>query len=478
VNHRTSFFHHSPIPDTSLKQQSTLAWLAICALILFASAFIFGGAGSIMRPVFPLACLIVGIFLYIKAPVLYIGFTWWLWFVIAIIRRYIDYRYGWDQQGLILVAPFLVTMITFATLFRSLPKSYRMGGLPFILAFVAVFYGFLIGLVNFQPIVVFRTMLDWIAPILFGFHLFVNWRNYPNYRQNFQTVFIWSTIITGTYGLVQYIVAPEWDRFWLVQTALTTAGSPIPYGIRVWSTMHSPGPFATVIMAGLLLLFNSKHPLGVPAIVVGYTSFLLSLVRSAWGGWAVAVLALLTTFKPKLQMRLIITLMLMVLCVTPLTIIKPFSDIINARLQTVTNIQKDDSYQARSQIYDRNLNIALSSPLGKGIGGTWIVNEKNGRLEPVIFDSGILDAFFALGWFGAIPYLGGISLILYDLYQGSQSRNDSFANAARAISLGMFSQLILGSSMLGLSGMILWGFMGMGMAAKKYHQYELTNGIR
>jgi len=168
----------------------------------------------------------------------------------------------------------------------------------------------------------------------------------------------------------------------------------------------------------------------------------------------------------------------MVLCVTPLTIIKPFSDIINARLQTVTNIQKDDSYQARSQIYDRNLNIALSSPLGKGIGGTWIVNEKNGRLEPVIFDSGILDAFFALGWFGAIPYLGGISLILYNLYQGSQSRNDSFANAARAISLGMFSQLILGSSMLGLSGMILWGFMGMGMAAKKYHQYELTNGIR
>lgn len=85
--------------------------------------------------------------------------------------------------------------------------------------------------------------------------------------------------------------------------------------------------------------------------------------------------------------------------------------------------------------------------------------------------------FFALGWFGAIPYLGGMILLLYNLFQGSEGRNDSFASASRSISLGIFSQLIFSSLMLGLAGIVLWGFIGMGMAAKKYHQHQLTAAI-
>ena len=62
-----------------------------------------------------------------------------------------------------------------------------------------------------------------------------------------------------------------------------------------------------MMMAGLLLLFEGKGPLSFPAAAVGYLSFLLTMVRTMWGSWLVGLLALVTSLKLKLQMRLVIT---------------------------------------------------------------------------------------------------------------------------------------------------------------------------
>jgi hypothetical protein len=471
VSYRQAY-HQVPMPEASQKEQSTLfAWLAIGALILFTLACYVVGAGALLRLAFPAGCFLVGVFLYVRYPVLYIGFTWWVWFLTALIRRLVDFRSGWVDPSTLLLAPFLVTLITAATFLRYFPKANRMGGLPFILAFLAVFYAFMIGLVNFQPVLVFRTMLDWVSPLFFGFHLFVNWREYPKYRKNIQTVFVWAVLLTGSYGIFQYLTAPEWDRFWLIQTKLTSFGDPEPLGIRVWSTMHSPGPFAVVMMAGLLLLFSDTSPLRIPSSVAGYLAFLLSMARGAWGGWVVGLLSLLTNLKPKLQMRLILTILIMAVCVVPLATIEPFGSIISDRFESFSNLEKDQSYQDRSANYERNINIALSNVLGNGIGGTWVIDE-DGKLIQIVLDSGILDTFFALGWFGALPYLGGLFMLLYNVYQGSEARSDSFANAARSISLAIVFQLVFSSLMISLGGIVLWGFLGLSLGAKKYYQHQ------
>jgi len=475
VTYRQAFSNDLSPTEVSPKRQPLLAWLAIGSLVLFSVACYFGGAGNLLRQTFPLLSFAVGVLLYVRYPILYIGFTWWLWFLIALIRRLIDYRSGWDEQGLILVTPFLVSLLTFVTFVRHLPKAYRMGGLPFIMAAFAVFYGLLVGLVNYPPIVVFRTVLDWITPILFGFHLFVHWRDYPIYRQNTQTVFIWGVLVMGAYGVMQYLIAPEWDRFWLIQTKLTSMGEPKPLGIRVWSTMHSPSPFAIAMLAGLLLLFTTnKQPISLPASAVGYLSFLLSMARSAWGGWLLGLVSLLANLKPKLQMRLMMTILILSVCVVPLLTIEPFASIIQQRFQSFSNLEQDQSYRDRSTNYSQNINFALSSALGRGMGGTWVIDPDTGKLQPVVLDSGILDSFFALGWFGALPYLGSMILLLYNLYQGSESRGDSFANAARSISLAIFAQLIFSSLTISFSGMVFWGFLGIAMAAKKYNQHQVT----
>lgn len=471
MSHKQMLSTSSPQGGFFLGLQPALGWTVILGFILFTTLAILAGLGSIIRLAFPAGCFLVGLLLYWRYPILYLGFTWWIWFLTPLVARLVDFRSGWDPSRLMIVSSFLVTLITAITFFRYSPKSYRHGGLPFILAFVGVTYGFLIGLIQNPMVSAIRSLLDWITPIFFGFHIFIHWRDYPEYRQNILRTFTWCVFLTGTYGVVQYLVAPAWDNMWIIETALTTNGTPEPLGIRVFSTMHSPGPFANVILAGLLLLFNGKGALRIPASVAGYLSFLLSLVRSAWGGWIVGMLTLLTSLKARLQMRLIVTLLVMVLCVLPLTTVEPFSKIISDRLGTITNLQSDTSYYERSARYNEKLNLALSNLLGNGIGSVYVVNDR-GVLEPVVWDSGILDTFFTLGWFGAIPYLGGIALLVINLFRGQEGRSDTFLSAARAIGLGIFAQLWLGSNMLGLSGVVLWGFFGVGMAARRYYQHQ------
>ena len=221
--------------------------------------------------------------------------------------------------------------------------------------------------------------------------------------------------------------------------------------------MHSPGPFAAVMMAGLILLFSSQSQMRIPASIAGYLSFLLSMARAAWGGWLLGLISMLSSLKPKLQKRLIVTILVMVMAIVPLVTIEPFATVINKRFESFSNIEKDQSYRDRSANYNRNINLALTNVLGNGIGGTWAV-DSNGKLVPIVLDSGILDTLFSLGWFGGIPYIGGLFLILYSVYQSSVAKSDPFANAARSIGLAIVFQLIFSSLMTSIPGVVLWGF--------------------
>jgi hypothetical protein len=452
------------------QERTAQAWIVILGFLFLITASYFISAG-LLRLIFPVTALLVAVFLYLRHSLLYIGFTWWIWFLSPLLTRLVDYRVGWDPTRQMLIAPYLVVFVTIATFLKYLPSAIRKGGLPFILGFIGVFYAFLIGLVYNQPIPVIRGFLDWMSPILFAFHLFINWRDYPSYKQNIQRVFLWCVLLIGTYGIYQFVVAPEWDRFWLIESKLfTSSGNPVPFGMRVWSTLHSVGPFGAVMQAGLLLLFTSSGPLIFPASAVGYLSFLLSQARTNWGGWLLGIIMIMGSVKAKIQIRLITIILVMSMCVIPLLTIEPIAKVVNSRLETFANLQQDGSLKDRSGSYERNLGLALTNSFGNGLGNIWKVNEKTGQIEVVVIDSGILDMFFTLGWLGAIPYIGGLILMIITVSQYTEARVDSFVSAARAIAISSCSQLIIGSGMLSVSGMILWGFFAMTMAAHKYYQ--------
>ncbi|MBH8565021.1 O-antigen ligase domain-containing protein [Nostoc sp. CENA67] len=463
--------HFSP------KERSLQGWIVILGFVLLTIACYFVGFAAMLRLIYPAAALVVAIFLYLRHPILYIGFNWWVWFLTPLVVRLVDYRVGWDPTRQMLIAPYLVSFVSIATFLRYFPSAARQGGLPFVLAALGVFYGFLVGIIYNQPIPVARSLLDWLSPIIFAFHLFMNWRDYPSYRQNMQRTFFWCVLLTGAYGVYQFVVAPEWDRYWLIESKLfTSSGDPVPFGMRVWSTMHSVGPYATVLQTGLLLMFTSRQNfLTFPASAFGYLSFLLTQARSNWGGWLFGIVMILASAKARTQMRLITIILVMAMCVVPLTTIEPISKVVADRMESFTNLQEDSSFRDRSGNYDRNLSLALTNGLGNGLGNIWKVDEKTGKIEVFVVDSGILDMFFTLGWFGAIPYMGGLILLLVSVCNYSEARFDNFVSAARAIGISSCAQLIISSGMLSVMGMILWGFLAMALAAHKYYQHEQIN---
>ncbi|MBD2610290.1 MAG: O-antigen ligase domain-containing protein [Nostoc sp. ZfuVER08] len=464
-----SFSQESYSPE----ERSPQGWIAIAGFILLTIVCYFAGATAALRLIYPVTALVVAVFLYLRHPILYIGFTWWICFLTPLATRLVDYRVGWDPTRQMLIAPYLVVFVTIATFLRRFKSAYSQGGLPFILAFIGVFYGFLVGLIYNAPVPVARGLLDWLGPIIFAFHLFINWRDYPSYRQNFQRIFLWCVLILGAYGVYQFVVAPEWDRYWLIESKLfMSAGNPVPFGMRVWSTLHSVGPFGSVMQAGLLLLFTTSGSLIFPASAVGYLSFLLTQARTNWGGWLLGIIMIVGSVKTRIQMRLITIIVVMAICVVPLTTIEPISEVVSERLQTFSNLEEDNSFRDRSESYDKNLSLALSNALGNGLGNIWKVNEKTGQIEVVVIDSGILDMFFTLGWFGAIFYMGGLILLIINVSKYSEGRFDSFISAARAIGISSATQLIIGSGMLSVAGMILWGFLAMAMAGHKYYVHQ------
>jgi hypothetical protein len=443
----------------------TLAWAPILALLIFSLLGALAGAGNVVRLGFPVVALLVGIHLYQRYPIHYVGFTWWLWFITPWLARIVDYRSGWDPQRQMLLAPFVVTFISGATLVRSLPIIYRQGAIPFLLPIAAVFYALFMGAVQYAPFSVIRAAFDWLPPMLFGFHLFINWRDYPKYRQNMQQVFVWGMLVIGTYGVIQYLIAPDWDRAWITNTGLVSFGKPEPLGIRVFSTLNSTGPFASVMMAGLLLLFSSDSPLRPAAAGAGYLALLLSLSRTAWGGWFVALLIHLSSLKSHLQMRLVVTIAVLGLVVLPLTAIEPFSSVIQTRLQTFSNLENDASFNARSGIYESGLDNALGQILGNGLGNITRTD---------VVDSGIIEMLLTLGWIGTIPYMGGILLMLFSVFTQTESRFDPFVSTARAICVSTLLQIVIATTTIGISGLILWGSFGLIMAAHKYYAREQT----
>jgi hypothetical protein len=446
--------------------------MAILGFAFFSEICLLAHAGSLLRLFFPAGAFVVGIFLYFRYPILYLGFNWWIAFLSPWVRRLIDNQSGWVDPSPVLLAPVLVMLVTLITFVRHFPTSYRQGGLPFVLSSMAVVYGFLVGLIKNPPASAFLASLGWLTPITFGFHLFVNWREYPSYRENIQRTFLWCVLLTGTYGIYQFITAPAWDRYWMLNAPINTIGSPEPFQIRVFSTLNAPGPFAVVIMAGLLLLLSNQGALRFPASVAGYLAFLLSQVRACWMGWVVGLLTLIPSLKPPLQMRLVATILIMSVCIVPLTTIEPFSDVIGSRLQSLSDTKGDVSYNERMAGYTELFDEALSELPGRGLGFV-IVNNSLGAN-----DSGVLSILFSLGWFGTIPYLSGILLTIWGCFQETKRSADPFVNTARAISLGIIVQLGLGIATVGLSGNIFWGFAGMTMAAHKYYCYQRNAGLR
>jgi hypothetical protein len=427
------------------------------------------------------ATLVVGALLYWRRPGLYVGFTWWLWFLTPEVRRLMDYAQGWNPINPVMLAPFLVSGLTFFALMHHLPKLQLTRFFPFVLVLFGIFYAYAVGVYRAGVSSATFQFIEYLVPVLFTFYLVVHWRRYPVYSRAVQRTFMWGVLVMGVYGLVQFFYLPPWDRYWMQSAPITSLGQPEPLELRVYSTLNSQTPFADVMMAGLLLLLGGGGLLRLPAAAAGYASFFLSLVRQAWGGWLIGLFFIIAQ-RGRSRPGLLLTLAVPVLMVLPLLTIGPVADRINERLETITELSQDKSFRARVEFYEEFVPVALSNPVGAGLGSTGVGTKLSadgkavGELGEIgSVDSGILELPYILGWPGALLYLSGLAWLLYYAFR-SRGSTDFVAVASCGIVIGILVQLPFNDKTDGLEGMLLWFFAGLAIAAGAYGDQTLRGG--
>jgi hypothetical protein len=463
---------HSDIAETS----NLVSWAAIAALTSLVAVSLLLKQGGILNVFFPALALAVGAYLFVVDPPLHLGFTWWLFFLTPEVRRLIDQQSQWTPTSPVMLAPYLVAGLTCFTTIRHFPvlrfKIY-FGFVPILLALV---YAALVGAANTSPAAASFALLNWAVPVFVASHIAINWHDYEQYRHTVLKAFCWGTLVMGAYGLVQYFVMPDWDAFWLIHVEMVSQGSPYPTEVRVFSTMNSSGPFATVIGVGLIAFMAGGGLTRFLAVPLGFSSFFLSLVRSAWIGWALGLCVVLSNLRGKSRIRSLLSAVVASALVVPIVLWGPFAETVNKRFETLYQIEEDASYQDRMSFYEGFLSHAVTNVVGEGLGSTGVATklDNNGQLGRYgNFDSGVMQLPFVLGWFGVFAYLSGLSMLLVQAFRIGGPRN-TFAAVVKGVVVMVGSGLIFVNTLIGPEGMAFWTFLGLALASRPAQFWRAT----
>ena len=187
-------------------------------------------------------------------------------------------------------------------------------------------------------------------------------------------------------------------------------------------------------------------------MVVGFVSFLLSLVRAAWLGWLAGLVVLLAARNRRLLLHMTVALAAVAAIAVGLATNPPFAEVLTPRMDTFTNIKKDESVQNRAKLYTDMLALVLTSPFGTGL-------TPKQELKGYVLDSGVILLLLDLGWFGAAVYTCAIFIALRLIWPSYEVMRQPTL-CYRAVVIGLLVQSVGGNALSGLNGFLFWLCLG------------------
>lgn len=461
------------VDSRSTSRSSGVVLAAGLALLVVAALWV-GGKGQLLRVALPVMAMFVALVLQATRPIAYVQYTLWVWFLTPLARRLVDWRFDYTEPNFVLLAPLLVSGVAGLALLSPGNRANTRIPIAFTLCGAAIMYGFAVGMVLHPSGETLYGLANWLCPLLFGLHLYLNWERYSEYRAAVANTFLWGVLVLGVYGTYQFFFPPAWDTFWLTnvqyQAVNPSFGQPEALAIRVWSTLNAPGPFANTMMVGLLLLLVMRAPAKSLAAVGGYVSFLLSGVRAAWLSWMIGFALMLKTLNPRVIGRVILSVVFLLICLLPLLADPRVAAVVGDRMRTFTDLGHDESFGGRMQMYRTLATDAIENPFGQGLSNMTMTR------DGIPIDSGFLSAFFSLGWLGTVLFSTGVLSIFAGRPRVFEKR-DPFAGAVRAIMIAMLAQLLSGNIFTGINGAMFWAFAGLSLSALQHHETGQANAL-
>ena len=451
-----------------VRRYDAASWLAIGAFALYVVVGLLGAGGRALVLTFPLGCLLVALLIFVRSPATFLMFTFWVWLLTPFIRRIFDLRYGFHPTSPLLLAPLLVSSVAAITVVRRRMMLRSSAYLPFLVAFVALSYAYFIGVIRQSLISASYDLLTWMAPLLFGLHVALEWRRFPEFRATITSCALWGLLVSATYGLVQWVRPPVWDRVWVVSAEMFSIGAPLPYVIRVFRTLNAPGPFSIMLIFSLLIGLAAPQRWRSVPLALGIVALILTKGRSAWAAFFIGTVVLQIRQPLRALPRQWIVLLGVVLLAAPLLTQPQVLNLISRRAGTVANLQTDRSYKSRIDLTRYALSRMAVNPAGTGLGELGGASKLlSGGKSAVALDSGLLEVYSIMGWIGGTLFMMALFAVTLSVIRARGNRNQAVAGAVSAV-LALIVTALFGNVFNSASGFYFWTAVGFATSGRTY----------
>jgi hypothetical protein len=419
---------------------------------------------------------------------IYFTLTMGAWSFTPLLRRLIDYRSGaFNPVTVTSLLPFLM-LLPFVFFCFKKERLARLSPLLRTLSYIwaATFaYGFLIAAAFGSFNAAAFELLQYLVPMLAGIWLAGQGLPVRETLRRLALIVLPCAAIVAAYGLMQWVSPPPWDVMWVDGSHFSAAGDAVPFGMRVFSTLNSPGPaadFFAVTMIFTLPFLRFRALWTWPLMAALGAALMLTMIREAWVGLIVGVTMYLVVSPRRLRAvpSLLIFAVLLAALVTTLPALLGSganADVVSERLSTLTDVGHDASAIARQTEISDALSQGLANPLGAGLGNIGAAARLGSSAQSSlgsVLDSGYMARFLELGWLGCIGYIvvvvGGPLALLYQLAKRSRAAAlpvDIKVCAAMAIAIAtaLAWSDAANDAHLGLDGLFFWLAIGLGSLA-------------
>ena len=443
-------------------------WLAACVAFVLPVVLCAAHLGSVARLAYPVLAFLLAGWLYKRRSSWYAGFTVWLFCAAPLIRRLVDEQAGFDLSSPVLLAPYLACAFAGMALLTFVGRRPAIEARSFLVVVLCIGYGLILAFANGRFLSGLIDAMKWSAGPLFALHMLSSTSKADEAHRSIVLALLIALPPMAVYGIFQYFAPFKWDVDWvtnlqLADPGLASIGQPIPYGLRVFSTMNSPGSFAALASVGILVALQRPTAVSLPLVALMAVALLLTQYRAVWGGTLLGVAYLGFSRSPGTRFRIVLSFGAVVLLMTSSALVPQLRQAISQRIDTIGNLQADRSGEDRMHQYDEFLSDDSGDiVLGAGLAIDGLSRKLDGKTSAVI-DSGIIVVFTALGIvFGTVLLLGlaGAVGLSFSRYAGRSPPIIGY----RAVAIASFCQLPFGAVFVGESGFCVWLFLGLAAA--------------
>ncbi len=419
-----------------------------------------GGGSALVKFVCPVLVTTAALWFCGRSAGLYLKILLWTFILAPGLRHFDDWYAGYSDTNPIMLSPYLAVFVATGSIARYLlaGRRYSLEMLVLILT-VAVAVGMAVATGEIKAPLM--AAMRWLAPIWVGLYVCAHADLLGDIREQVRRTFSIAVPLVAIYGIIQFVSVLPWDAYFMKEAPIGSIGFPVPFQVRVFATMNSPGSLAAMLSTGLLLMLPRVRGI---IWIVGMIALSLTTQRAALAALLVALLVIGVTSKDR-TLRLNLLKMLGCVAVASLLMLSVpgAADKLVSTVGSVSHLQDNNSAQERWAQYEDVMPLLDSDKLGRGLG--WETNPfylSVGNATAV--DSGLIDIFVSLGVVGGFCFLFALVSLVVQGWRVVRSNGDMSAYGELGAVMFGIAQLPFGDQFTSEHGVFMYLSLGLLLA--------------